>query len=446
MANKLNGFLDNVVNGVLNPKGNLGDFQHAARLFTDDYFRLAPKTKFLYHVVFNINPEVKTLGTGYDRIELNMLVKSAELPKFSLDTSVVNQYNRKRIVTTKINYDPISITFHDDNNNTTTDMWKAYYTYMFADGNYRGVGFSEDTSGAPQGFNSAYSLNPYDNNTGAYGLDYNTAGNKKRFFTSIQISQLSRHRYFTYTLINPVINNWSHSDVNAASGGELAESQMSVSYEAVLYHNPGTIKEDTPAGFASRHYDKQPSPVSPAGGGSATLFGPGGVVDGVANIFDLLGSGKAYSSVGGFLEAVITGANTYNNFKQLNSSGLAQEGLGLLTQGLQTNVSVSGLTDTTFPTTAANTPVQASINSNLTPNSGATVGNNVSERQQAITSSVKKLDDFTVSTVYKSNYINEYGVSDMNVIKSSYDALTETSKQAYRDIAVQTIQQELKSR
>ena len=50
MANLLKGFLDNLGKGVLNPKGNLGDFAHGARLYVDDSFRLAPKQKFLYHV------------------------------------------------------------------------------------------------------------------------------------------------------------------------------------------------------------------------------------------------------------------------------------------------------------------------------------------------------------------------------------------------------------
>ena len=50
MANKLNGFLDNFFNGVLNPKGSMGDFQHASRLYVDNAFRLAPKSKFLYFV------------------------------------------------------------------------------------------------------------------------------------------------------------------------------------------------------------------------------------------------------------------------------------------------------------------------------------------------------------------------------------------------------------
>ena len=52
----LNGFLDNVVSGALNPKGNLADYAHGSRLFVDDNHRLSPKVKFLYHVTFNINP------------------------------------------------------------------------------------------------------------------------------------------------------------------------------------------------------------------------------------------------------------------------------------------------------------------------------------------------------------------------------------------------------
>ena len=45
--------LRQLVGGLLNPKGNLGDFRHAARLFTDDSFRLLPKSKFLFHVYFH---------------------------------------------------------------------------------------------------------------------------------------------------------------------------------------------------------------------------------------------------------------------------------------------------------------------------------------------------------------------------------------------------------
>ena len=48
--------LKDTARGFLRPKGQMGDWQHAARTFADDNFRLAPKAKFLYHVYFdNIN-------------------------------------------------------------------------------------------------------------------------------------------------------------------------------------------------------------------------------------------------------------------------------------------------------------------------------------------------------------------------------------------------------
>ena len=40
MAHILTPFLDGLKSGILEPKGNLGDFAHAARLYVDDSFRL----------------------------------------------------------------------------------------------------------------------------------------------------------------------------------------------------------------------------------------------------------------------------------------------------------------------------------------------------------------------------------------------------------------------
>ena len=101
MANKITPFLNNLVQGALNPKGNLGDYQHGARLYVDDAFRLAPKVKFLYHVTFNINADASSVIPQLaqkHRNEINMLVKSVDLPKYDISTEVKHQYNRKRVV------------------------------------------------------------------------------------------------------------------------------------------------------------------------------------------------------------------------------------------------------------------------------------------------------------------------------------------------------------
>ena len=55
MANWRSNFLRQLLGG-----DTMRDYQHAARLYTDRTFALSPKNRFLYHVVFEINP----LATG----------------------------------------------------------------------------------------------------------------------------------------------------------------------------------------------------------------------------------------------------------------------------------------------------------------------------------------------------------------------------------------------
>ena len=83
MANFLSGFLNNVGQGLTNPKGNLGDFAHAARLYNTNAFKYTPKVKFLYHVVFNINPAaIRSSRFDAQRYStaINMLVRAVDLP------------------------------------------------------------------------------------------------------------------------------------------------------------------------------------------------------------------------------------------------------------------------------------------------------------------------------------------------------------------------------
>ena len=51
MSNAFTNFLGQ----TLSSNTQVKDYRHAARLYVDDYFRLAPKAGFLYYVVFNIN-------------------------------------------------------------------------------------------------------------------------------------------------------------------------------------------------------------------------------------------------------------------------------------------------------------------------------------------------------------------------------------------------------
>ena len=340
MASKDNSFLDQLVNGLGNPKGNVGSWQHAARTFQDDYFRLAPKSKFLYHVFFDINDSaLKSSNLKFQhKTEIGLLVKSVDLPKFTLKTATLNQYNRKKVVTMDHEFQPINIKFHDDRSHIINTLWQSYYSYYFADPS------SSKTPGA-------YSRNAMKSASyikTKYGLDNNVA---MPFFNKIVLYQLNKREYVSYTLVNPVITAFSHDTAQSSDQGSAgAENNMTIAYEAVHY-DIGSTRSGRVKGFAVDHYDKTPSPLSAAGGGTSTLFGPGGVIEGASDILTSLANGTAFDNPANFLSTAITTVNTYQNAKRLTNAGLAVEGTRLLTAGAiaAVGVGLSGIKNVVIP-------------------------------------------------------------------------------------------------
>jgi hypothetical protein len=300
------------ISGVTNPKGNLGDFQHAARLFVDNDLRLAPKQKFLYHVSFSINTNaLKSLNFKYQhQNEINMLVKTCELPKFTVQTETLNQYNRKKLVQVKIDYQPINIRFHDDNLGVVGQLWQNYFGYYYGDP-------------AAANIPGAYNRTAMQNSNfirGRYGLDNNSS---IPFFNNITIYQMAKRAYYAYRLINPMITAWNHDSLDY-SNNQPSEQSMTIGYEAVAY-STGYVRPGDPPGFAQEHYDRTPSPISLAGGGTPTIFGPGGVLAGAEAVFGSLGSGIAFDSPANFISTAILAVNTYQNAKKLSSAGTSAE-------------------------------------------------------------------------------------------------------------------------
>lgn len=316
------------------------DYAHASRLYADNVFALAPKAGWLYYVVFDIDPSAITDQTwaNQQRVsEVGMLVKSADLPKFSIQTEVVNQYNRKTVIQKGINYNSLSITMHDDQSNVVHNMWLNYYRYYYADSTWGGTGpigtARDNTPGAYQ--NNKYLpandlFNPVN-----YGLNSKLV--VAPFFRSITIYQLNRKLFTSYKLVNPIIKSWDHDRLDQTAGGKLAESKMSVDYEAVFY-GAGQVKKDTPTGFAVFHYDNSPSPLSLAGGGNSTLFGPGGVIPGALEIFgdvsNILNPDSSVSPLG-ILGTAIKGVNLVQNIKGITKEGLRAEGYAILDNALR---------------------------------------------------------------------------------------------------------------
>lgn len=301
----------------LEPGVSTHDYDHAKRLYLADNMRLAPKQSFLYYVCININQDFLTniFGTGIssqglsDQYETGMMVKSVDLPKFTLDTKTMNAYNRKTIIQNKIQYDPISMSFHDDAANVVLNFWNDYYTYYYRDSDYESTLYR-----AP----STYDLRQRTK----WGFSPRNSS-LIPFLRDIQIYSLNQKRFTEYKLINPMITAWRHGAHEAAAGAGTMDCVMTVAYETVKYRT-GYVNPTDVNGFSLLHYDTESSPISTSTTNIYTDQGVVGVLGGGA--VDLARPDGAYGGTG-LINNYLSVQRAYQNLKSVNWGSVAQKTL-----------------------------------------------------------------------------------------------------------------------
>lgn len=322
----------------------LKDYTHASKTFRANGYELAPRYKFLYHVYFNLNtdpvtgiPKLAEVFNRADRDTMGLLVKNVQLPNYQIEVDTMNQYNRKRLIQKKIEYNPCQFTFHDDGSDLVRSLWYNYFAYYYKDPTqqYWGTPVTQGSLGqSGNGGDPKLSYNGRDiyddqrivNDWGYIGESYSDGGvggtgSKPPFFKDITIYGLSNtangHQFCAYVLINPMITEWRHDTYDYSQGNGTMEHQMTVRYETVKYYQ-GQLDNNRPTanvkGFADpAHYDVKRSPLDRLGN-SRTILGQGGVVDTIGGIVNDLQSG----SVLGIIGAAQKAGSVYQTFKGQN--------------------------------------------------------------------------------------------------------------------------------
>ena len=437
----LKGFLDNLAGGAGNPKGDLADFQHASRLYVGDSFAFAPKVKFLYHVSFNINPQaaaiVPQLTQKYGTT-LNMLVKSVTLPGFRVDSDIKHQYNKKRVVQKRIDYDPVNVVFHDDNYGVTTALWEAYYRYYYRDGNYADTDNSGNPVTNPASFQQASrQSNAYNRGNVFAGSQYNKFrygfdnDSFEPFFNSIVIYQMSRKRYTSFTLVNPMITSWKHDTMDQGSS-DVVESTAQLEYETVFYTRGPVSEGSAPKGFGTEYYDKTPSPLTLSGGGVTSLMGQAGVLGGGLDVLDDITSGDAFRNPGALLGTVLRARNVYANANNLSSEGLREEGFGILKNaiGNAAGIDVSGVANTFFSNNGGGGGKGLLATAAV---GGLAYLANKSALREQLSSDGAALDDYTANNTWLKTHLANGGDPDPAAVRAAYDSLPESERTRLRE-------------
>jgi hypothetical protein len=183
-----------------------------------------------------------------------MIVKSVTLPKFTIETKVHNAYNRKNIVQNKINYDPVTIQFRDDQSDNVRQFWYDYYSYFYRDPDYADSTYDiQHKYQSRPTFDWGYSPRP------AVGYSSSSFNQPYQYIQAVRIYSLFQGQFSEYQLINPTITKFAHGD-HDVSVNDVMHHDMTLQYEAVKYLT-GSVTENTVGGYIELLYDKTPSPL-----------------------------------------------------------------------------------------------------------------------------------------------------------------------------------------
>ncbi|HEY6437962.1 MAG TPA: hypothetical protein VIY47_15335, partial [Ignavibacteriaceae bacterium] len=246
-----------------------------------------PRFPFEYYVDIKLN-RVGTAGAfvqnffnnpNWDQVQ--PLVKTIDMPSFKIQTDPINQYNRKRLSQTRINFEPVKMVFHDVADGKTLKLWEMYYRYYFGDGNEPGkneakqpVGqpgrittdqflknitpsFNPNITGLPASIKKIFDSKQFSgknsptNQNGdksaiqnivtdtldnhAFGFNLPTVQNIRNLIAQIDIYQVHGGRFNQVTLVNPRISAFTHDVLNYAESGKTLELTFTFEYEYAYY-------------------------------------------------------------------------------------------------------------------------------------------------------------------------------------------------------------------
>lgn len=298
------------------------DYRHANLLFVGSNFRLLPKSGFLFHVFFDVNPSLadQAISQRNPNVELGLMVKSVDLPKFSVAVKSYNAYNRPNLVQQKIGYDPVTVSFHDDNINLVRTFWQDYFNFYYRDTDYQLERLQQYHKYTNKDNFSAFGYGPRRVSTAFQ--EFGTIKGDLHYLQSIRIYSLHQKRFSEYILVKPLIRSFKHG-VHQQSSADFLGHDMVVDYENVIY-NSGTVGNEV-RGFAELHYDKTVSPLRQFGR-IKSLFGSGGLIDTAGSVLLDINQGN-------YASALFKAASGINMARGMNLKKAAiSEITGIVTQ------------------------------------------------------------------------------------------------------------------
>jgi len=166
--------------------------------------------------------------------KLGFVVKHIDRPSVQVQIEELNQYNKKRKITTGFKIPNIKITLYDTVDSLVMQMWNDYSKWYFGDFNQGDESmFAYDVTSDKMFDNSSgfgYVPRSVSKSSKENALDLNT----QFFFKRIEVYQVFNNMFTQYDLINPKIESFDPDELDY----ELSNPSiinLTIAYEALLY-------------------------------------------------------------------------------------------------------------------------------------------------------------------------------------------------------------------
>ena len=185
------------------------------------------RAKNLFYVRFR-RPDTAQTGGEWQN-NLGFIVKSIDRPSVTPTIEELNQYNKKRQITTGFKVQPMRMVLYDTVDNIAMRMWDEYARYYYGDFN------QEDESSYRYDITTPNKM--IDNGSGfGYVPRPNDDFNSQFFFDALEIYQVFGGQFTQFDLINPRISSFDPDELDY-SINDAATITMSLTYESIKYRN-----------------------------------------------------------------------------------------------------------------------------------------------------------------------------------------------------------------
>ncbi|MFA5490240.1 MAG: hypothetical protein WC284_13640 [Candidimonas sp.] len=216
----------------------LRDSHHAARKFTISNenlsYQVVPRPKFLFWIKVITSELIPdgSAGSGTnsrERDDIAFVIKYIDKPKITPKVEEMNQYNKKRLIQTGVDYEPLTMRFHDDVSGIVIDFFRRYMRWYYGDFRYP----------EPTGWDYDLIRNPVldPGGTDTYGFSPNGQSGEfaNYFIKRLELYQFYGGKFDQVNFLNPKIISFDSDSNDYEVGNVGSEINMQFRYEAVNF-------------------------------------------------------------------------------------------------------------------------------------------------------------------------------------------------------------------